>query len=638
MKHTKRTYNKNKTHYKKRRSNKKTKKVFFNKDRKTRKQSGSGKYKPNDIYDIDQFITNDCLNVLKRELTPSEKGMLTKMFTSKKNDPYVKCRRSIAVLNTEKMPPDEYLKYRRIIRSTKLDPNLSNPQRGDIEDIGKNYIFDYVFSLHGKRSGGGTTALQNLLQVISPCYLIKLLTLGDYDDYIDRLGEKSKMKKEQGKYASSITAGLKRRVDTESIYQWVKGTNFELFKLKTPQDLVNLFNSYYPINCPYHQELNHFHRISIKVAQLPETNSRYINNSSWDLYFKITLDQFYNDYFLATEYDFEKVLSDLYGESFARDLSTNIIDSNGNIVFKSSDCYEDGKNQNFEEIDKYFNNFILKLNELGGTGKIDNNPANIFNGTTFNYNNVRTNEFIENIVKFLAISMYPLMTNVTVTTFSPNYYGLFYHYYEEGDFNTRENFADNSHFLYSSQVKGIPITKFETEIIENYINSKIPNYAKCVEDLRKYEPDNLFPSCRIIDMQKKMLLCMQYYIIKVPTVTTTPQCTVGRYIQIMQFNNINGTYIRNDDVTIYGIIIWGGQMSSIVGADEILPTFVGNTFYQGLLKPIISSLKPDATIESEIPVNSIDTTPRNTMAQMDMPTFGVTRGSNDSIGSTVTLG
>ena len=638
MKHTKRTYNKNKTHYKKRRSNKKTKKVFFNKHRKTRKQSGSGKYKPNDIYDIDQFITNDCLNVLKGGLTPSEKGMLTKMFTSKKNDPYVKCRRSIAVLNTEKMPPDEYLKYRRIIRSTKLDPNLSNPQRGDIEDIGKNYIFDYVFSLHGKLFSGATNELQKLLQVISPCYLIKLLTLGDYYDYIHRLGEKSTMKKEQGKYASSITAGLKRRVDTESIYQWVKGTNFELFKLKTPQDLVNLFNSYYPINCPYHQELNHFHRINIKVAQLPETNSRYINNSSWDLYFKITLDQFYNDYFLATAYDFEQVLSNLYGESFSRNLSTNIIDSNGNIVFKSSDCYEDGKKQNFEEIDKYFNNFILKLNELGGTGKIDNNPANIKNGTTFNYNNIRINEFIENIVKFLGISMYPFMTNVTVTTFLPNYYGLFYHYYEEGDFNMMENFADNSHFIYSNKVNDIPITKFETEIIENYINSKIPNYAMCVEDLRKYEPDDLFPSCRIIDMQKKMLLCMQHYIIKVPNVTTTPLCTVGRYIQIMQFNNINGTYIRNDDVTIYGIIIWGGQMTSIVGADEILPTFVGNTFYQGFLKPITSSLKPDATIESEIPVNSIDTTPRNTMAQMDMPTFGVTRGSNDSIGSTITLG
>jgi hypothetical protein len=108
------------------------------------------------------------------------------------------------------------------------------------------------------------------------------------------------------------------------------------------------------------------------------------------------------------------------------------------------------------------------------------------------------------------------MTNVTVTTFSPNYYGLFYHYYEEGDFNMMENFSDNSHFIYSNKVNDIPITKFETEIIENYINSKIPNYAKCVEDLRKYEPDDLFPSCRIIDMQKKMLLCMQHYIIKVP--------------------------------------------------------------------------------------------------------------------------
>jgi hypothetical protein len=136
MKHTKRKYNK--TQDKKRRNRNKTKKiVFIKKNRKTRKQRGSGKYTSSDIYNIDQFVTNDCLNILKTNPNRSDSGMLNKMFTSKKNDPYVKCRRSIAVLNTEKMPPDEYLKYREIIKVTKNDPYYSNPNDPNRDDVEK---------------------------------------------------------------------------------------------------------------------------------------------------------------------------------------------------------------------------------------------------------------------------------------------------------------------------------------------------------------------------------------------------------------------------------------------------------------------------------------------------------------------
>jgi hypothetical protein len=81
MKHTKRKYNK--THHKKRRSHKKTKKNFFNKHRQTRKQNGSGKYKPNDIYNsenrvkvIDNFLSK--LEISKEE--SYTKNMLDILF------------------------------------------------------------------------------------------------------------------------------------------------------------------------------------------------------------------------------------------------------------------------------------------------------------------------------------------------------------------------------------------------------------------------------------------------------------------------------------------------------------------------------------------------------------------------------
>ena len=650
MKHTRRKYNK--TYHKKRRGHKKTKKIFFNKHKKTRKQSGSGKYKPNDIYNIDQFITNDCLNVLKRELKPSEKGMFSKMFKS--SDPYVKCRRSMRVFNSEKMPPNEYLRYRQIINVTKNDPYYSNPERGNVEDIGKNYIFDYIFSLHGKLFGGGTTALQNLLQLISPCYLIKLLTLDNYYDFAGHLAEKSKIKKEEGKYGASITTGLKRRVGIENIYNWVKDTNFELFKLRTPQDLIDLFNSYYPINCPYDQELNHFDRLNITATQVQETSSRYVNNSSWDLYLDISFDNFYSDYFSNRKYNFKKVYSDLFGESFERNLSTNIINSNGEIVFKSTDTFEEAGKQNFSKVNEHFNNFILKLNELGGTNKFDSNAAftvgeSDTNVNIFKYDDVNSNKFIENIVKFLAISMFPLISYVTKFKIRPNYYGLFYHYYEESDGGNNMSFEDNINFEYTN-INDTPITEIETEVVNRFINSNIPNnnYDKCVGDLRKYQPNDLFPFCRIIDTQNNMLFSFNYYTIRVPSVTTTPRCTVGRYFQIMKVDNIlNDTDVKNNNVTVSGLILWGGNMNSTVEADvpngfeisymkdtleKIVPMFVGDTFFNGFMQPIFSPLK------QVTPVNSRNTTPRNTMTHMDIPIQGFIRGSNESIGSTVELG
>ncbi len=668
MKHTKRKYNK--THHKKRRSHKKTKKNFFNKHKKTRKQNGSGKYKPNDIYNIDQFITNDCLNVLKRELKPSEKGMFSKMFKS--SDPYVKCRRSMRVFNSEKMPPNEYLRYRQIINVTKNDPYYSNPERGNIEDIGKNYIFDYIFNLHGKVFGGGTTALENLLKVINPCYLIKILTLDNYYHFTDHLAEKSKIKKEEGKYASSITAGLKGRVDIENIYYWVKDTNFELFKLKSPQDLVDLFNSYYPINCPYNDKLKEFGVININSKPVDETNNRYISNSSWDLYLDITFGNFYFDFFSKNIYDTPIVYSSLIGESFIRRLSTNIIDNSGEIVFKSTDgdgdFYEDNKIKSSYSKDEFakghFNQFVKKLNEVGGTNKFETttidyeDKSSIGTGKdlsdrligTLNYNSVIGNKFIENIIKFLAISMVPIIVNVTriIIGQRDNYYGLFYHYYEE-------NHGGDSYFLYNNIKEGnnIPITNNEIEIINKFINTNIPNdnYNKCTEDLRKYD-NKLYPDCRIIDIQNNTLFCFAQTLITLPF---HPFPVIGRYIQIMKYENILSDNVNDVTVSVNGMILWNGNINMPTMADlydeersqyitkeislgHLIQNNVGGTFYEGFLKPILSSLKPEATIQPKVQVSSTDITPRNTMAQMRIPILGVTRDSNESIDSIVELG
>ena len=662
MKHTERKYNK--THRKKKRSHKKTKKIFINKHIKTKKQHGSGKYKPSDIYNIDQFIMNDCLSILKREVKPSEKGIFSKMFKS--SDPYVKCRRSMRVFNTEKMPPDEYLKYRQIIEVAKNDPYYSNPKRGNVEDIGNNYIFDYILNLHSKLLGGGTRELQNLLRVVNPCYLISILTLVNYYNFIDHLADKSKLKKEEGKYGSSVTTGLKRRVDVETICDWVRDTNFNLFKLKSPQELVALFNSYYPINCPYNDQLAEFEILNIESTQILQTNNRYTNNSSWDLYLHITFGNFYDAYFSKAKYETSIVYSSLIGESFIRRLSTNIIGNNGEIIFKSTDGDGDFYEQNKKKIlldkddfaTKHFNKFIQKLNEVGGTNKFDNTTINYEDKSTIgnlptrlvgtlNYNTVTSNKFIENVIKFLAISMVPIIVNVTriITGSKYNYYGLFYHYYEE-------RYKGYCYFLYNNinEINNTPITNNEMEIINNFINTNIPNdnYNKCV--LRN--DYSVFPDCRIIDIQNNALFCFSQTLITLPF---PPFPVIGRYIQIMKYENILSDNVNDVAVSINSLILWNGNINTPTVDDvyneeknqyfsteltvgEVIQNNVGYTFYEGFLKPILSSLKPESRVLSIDSVNSNETTPRNTIIQNDIPIIGVTRDSNESIGSIVELG
>jgi hypothetical protein len=449
------------------------------------------------------------------------------------------------------------------------------------------------------------------------------------------------MNRTKGKIISSAGPTMKTFANINKIYYWVSDSNFELFKLKSPQDLINLFESYYPINCPYREELNHFERINITATQVQETSSRYVNNSSWDLYLDISFDNFYSDYFSKSKYNFKEVYSDLFGESFERNLSTNIINSNGEIVFKSTDTFEEAGKQNFSKVNEHFNNFILKLNELGGTNKFDSNAAftvgesdtntvgeSDTNVSIFKYDDVNSNKFIENIVKFLAISMFPLISYVTKFKIRPNYYGLFYHYYEENYNIDSMYFADSIRLEYST-ASNIRFEENEVEIINRFINSNIPNnnYDKCVEDLRKYRPNDLFPTCRIIDIQNNSFSSIIFFKIEMPEVVPSqpPYPTFGYCVQIMKVNNILDDDIQNNNVTVTGMVLWTANISRIFNAslpggkevylplEKAIPMFTGNTFYNGFIQPIFSSLKPV------------------------MPTFGV-RDSVESVGSEVTLG
>jgi hypothetical protein len=240
--------------------------------------------------------------------------------------------------------------------------------------------------------------------------------------------------------------------------------------------------------------------------------------------------------------------------------------------------------------------------------------------------------------------MMPIIINVTRVILGGrynNYYGLFYHYFEE-------KYDGDCYFLYNNinERNNISITTTETEIINIFINLNIPNdnYNKCVEDLRKNNSSNLFPDCRVVDIQNNQLFCFSQTLITLPF---HPFPVIGRYIQIMKFNNILGDNVNDITVTVNSIILWNGNINTLAMTDvfneelsqfnsqevklgDVIQTNVGDTFYKGFLEPILSSLKPEARIQTDSPVNSQNSTPRNSLEQINVPIRGVSRDSLNS--------
>ena len=643
MKHTKKKYNQ--TH-KKRRNNKKTKKAIFAK--KSRKQRGSGKYKTNEIYTVEEFLTNDCLNNLKSARRPRD-NLIT---FNKRNNPYVKCRNTMRVLNTEKMQPRQYLKYREIIKYAK-ENDFYNTERGTIEDIGNKYIFDYVIELYKKKDRQG---LEDLLKKVNPCTLIKILTLTNYEDFFthleNKISERSKIK-----VVSLMKTRSKISQISYELFEWIKNINFDLNKLNTPTDLTTLFNNYYPINCPYNEKLNDYYVFDIKSQQLTSTNKKYINNQSWDLLVDIRFENFNRDIFSRDSYDINKVYGDLIGESFMRRLSTNIIGANGNTLFQSSlgdsDFCEKNKIVDYEEKHKlttdHFNKFISILNDVGGTNKFNPQTSGyerqekVKQSTrsknddriqgTFEYDKVTHNQFIVNIIKFLAISTFPFIVNITRISMShsSNYYGLFYNYFESND--TSDDYAGNCYFLYSN--KEYEFTQDEKNAVNDFIDLNIPNnnYRKHTADVRQDKPSVLFPDCRIIDIKENTLYTFSHTVISLPFV---PFPKIGDYNQIMKFKNILDENIENVEVTISGMILWNCDLTQSVESSvfdttmplgDVIEKTLGNSFYNGFLKPIFASLVSN---KEPIRLTSQDITPRTTEAYMGQSAPNFYRNSNES--------
>ena len=424
MKHTKRKYNK--THRKKRKNHKKTKKIFFiNKHKKTRKQKGGlWKFNQTETYpSIDSFISNDCINRL-----------ITNTDTDKK------CKKTISMFNTEKMNVNDHKKYKNIIKEYNtqilklLDKEWNTLKKGTqyaydkefynkmskvvnayeflkntgyielldkiykknpllnykIEKIGTVLIFDYVTSLYTKNK---KEELIQLLKIINPYTYLKIINPNEYV-------KSTQSKKSLIERNLTLNPTLNNYNYYLNICNWVYETNFELYKLKTPSDLCELFNNFNITNCVSNTdgEDTDFPYTS-ECITFEESNQRYKNSQCWDI--QITSHTTISDIDQKHSYWYN-----LHSESFERTTYRVFIIS-PNYFFDSSTC----KSQSYDEPNNfkialdtptykcYLNIFLKKINEL----YIEKNNQVNFYELCFNIVNTPTKKYTkEEILTYLS--------------------------------------------------------------------------------------------------------------------------------------------------------------------------------------------------------------------------------------------
>jgi hypothetical protein len=484
MKHTKRKYNK--TYRKKRKSHKKTKKIFIiKKQKKTRKQKGGlWKFNQTEVYpSIDSFILNDCIN---------------RLITNTDRDK--KCKKTISMFNTEKMNKEDYIKYKQIIGEYNKEilkllekewRTLKNTTQNTydrefydkmnktvdayeflknngyielldkiykkspllnykIEKIGTVLIFDYVTSLYTKNK---KEELIQLLKVINPYTYLKIINPNEYV-------KSTHSKKSLIERNITFNPTFNNYNYYVNICNWVYQSNFELYKLNTPTDLCELFNNFKIINCISNTdgEDTDFPYSSDCVI-FEESSERYKNSQCWDLQItsQVTttnIDEKHSYYY------------NLYGESFVRTTYRVFIIS-PNYFFDSSTC----RNQSYDEPNNfeialdtptykcYLNIFLKKINEL----YIEKNNKVNFYELCFSIVNTPTKKYSEeDILSYLSS-----LDNYCYKTESNNNI-LFkrYSFTEQNTINDLENILDSVN-VNSSVIIKLFVNHFNVDVKNN---------------------------------------------------------------------------------------------------------------------------------------------------------------------------
>ena len=525
--------------------------------RRTRKRTGGGKYRPDEIYTLDELVaqTNNpnvdadrCLRILL-DPRPSSKQKLNK------------CKNSFQVINTEKMNRIDYAKYIGLVDEFN-QLNAGRFPDKKIEQIGVLYIINYIKELYGYgwynklkgRVEKNTPALVELLRSIHPYYYIFIMT------------------------SPQLDVGAK---------QWIQSTMFELFSLHNVGDLISLFSDFSPIltinpdNLATHNKYQDY-TVTNVMPLLP--NDRYNSpNKSYDISFQIYVDDFPKIYGMDLQ---EPPFHELYTDAFYRRYTTAIY-SGGRIIYNTKD------HDNENELSKYPKDAALTKNEENEkTSKINEITKANYNdfirllaglphstseeiapGIEVTFSMIEHNTNVKRIIKLLPI-MYDILrfaTNMISIDLNESF-GVFYPFYEVNDMamcNTLITTANTEIFIKDAKVD---------EMISNFLKKILPKYDYNVYSGKTPDESNKYPRVRILDMDENKMINIACGTIKYGE----NKVTIGRFVQIVILGNIFAESVADITVDIQCLLIWeeiGTAVTSSLNASCPI-------FFKGVIEPI----------------------------------------------------
>lgn len=577
----------------------KTKKKLYNKlskkirkqkkSKTTQKKRGGALYKPDEIFTIDQFYnepnfpdapegSKNCIDILVEKnspLLPTSISFSGK-FTGEK---YNKCKKSMQMFNLLRLNRTDYLKYREIIKRFNERNQLYIEQQKQgktknitllgkekkIEDLGNIHILQYVVDLFYQMPKRNTEELGKLLKIINP----------NWYHYI--MDPKNYMNMKWMQCTAKCTIIKQNPSAVNEMIDWIYETNKEVWKMNTPQDLINLLEGYYSIQKIYNAKYEDIYIENVMINE--SSKGRYKDLSvCWDVTFHLVNANFKylygpNDDDPASNANFLTIYRDLYIDSFTRHYPT--------YIFKNKNDVANNMNIEPGKITQRFNDFVKTLINIDPNATMDSIKYEDFrkeNGAyddeVISFDSITDNFYVKRIFRILGIFMESVtFPGLFYDLHTFNRYSVFYPYYDKLEM-AQQSFCNDGVKIIANTDIFQSDTNIE-EIVHNFFNKYLYGYD--YDALTQKKKDNEYPRLRIIDVDKQKGISVQ-----VNSVLVGENIVIGRCITITTVDNIFDRDINNIKISSECLLIWEDIKHNEASLDSC------PVLYNGMIKPILN--------------------------------------------------
>lgn len=592
-------------------------------NRKTRhakaKRGGAGSmmYKPDEYLTIDQLYNEpnfpdptkgdqNCVDILIEKKTPILPTSIS--FSGKyTGEKYEKCKKTLQLYNLFKTTRESYLRYREIIKrfnernkkyleSQGKSQNLTILQKEkNIEDLGNTFILQYIVDLFLQTPQSNTEELAITIKRLNPNWYDYILDKQNYTD----------MKWMQ---CTAKCVAIKQSPELlNKLINWIYETRNKVWKMRKPQDLIEMFDGYYTIQRYYDPKYDDTYIKNVVIHE--PSKERYVKDKCWDIVFQIVQAKFQDAYGVDDQTyspeKYETLYRDIYIDTFTRHYPT--------YIFENGDVATSSMNLEPNKITERYNTFIEKLANIGVKSGSSSNSSQFeatyveglnaaYDGNVISFESIKNNFYVKRVLRIIGLFMEGV-------TFPSLFYDLhtfnrWYIFYPYNDIKPiqNEHSCNDGLMIVANARDNIFHSDEEVEkIMDDFIHEKLNQngYAYDYDKLIQKKKSEEYPRLRIIDIEKQIAFSVQ-----INQVIVMNKHIVGRCVTITFLKNIFAQDLNDVKMVSDCLLIWEDIENAEISLNDC------PIFNDGFLKPILSSLSPFTETDAKKQVDFMQKSPQ----------------------------